>query len=97
IASGTRRVTLTQGSDLAVFVQVLQGFYVQATHPRRPDALSGGEAFALIATWLRYSRAERDREIGARSGNNVTKVADLLLGRGCHVSRSDAWTYPDHD
>ncbi|PAW65186.1 MAG: twitching motility protein PilT, partial [Verrucomicrobiia bacterium Tous-C4TDCM] len=27
------------GTDIAISVQVLQEFYVQATHARRPDAL----------------------------------------------------------
>ena len=47
-------VELLQSADLALSVQVLQEFYVQATHPRRADALSGADALALIATWIRY-------------------------------------------
>jgi predicted nucleic acid-binding protein len=45
---------LLERADLALSVQVLQELYVQATHPRRSDALSGENALALIATWLRY-------------------------------------------
>lgn len=48
------RVELLGSADLALSVQVLQEFYVQATHPRRADALSGADALALIATRLRY-------------------------------------------
>jgi predicted nucleic acid-binding protein len=40
--------------DLGLSVQVLQEFYVQATHPGRRDALSSDDAVALITTWLRY-------------------------------------------
>ena len=34
--------------------QVLQEFYVQATHARRPDALSHEIAVKLIDTWSRF-------------------------------------------
>jgi predicted nucleic acid-binding protein len=35
-------------------VQVLQEFYVQATHVRRPDALPHDIAARLIQKWLRF-------------------------------------------
>ena len=41
----TRILTRT---DLALSVQVLQEFYVQATHARRPDALPHTTAVSLI-------------------------------------------------
>lgn len=41
--------------DLALSVQVLQEFYVQATRPSRPDALLHEEAAALIRSWKRFS------------------------------------------
>jgi predicted nucleic acid-binding protein len=41
-------------SDLALSVQVLQEFYVQATHVRRPDALPHDMAARLIQKWLRF-------------------------------------------
>lgn len=53
VASG-----LLENADLGLSVQVLQEFYVQATHPRRSDALSAEDAVALIATWLRYPTQE---------------------------------------
>ena len=40
--------------DLVLSVQVLQEFYVQATHARRPDALPHVMATALLQTWLRF-------------------------------------------
>lgn len=40
--------------DLALSVQVLQEFYVQATRPTRENAISHEDAIALIATWKRY-------------------------------------------
>lgn len=41
-------------SDLAMSVQVLQEFYVQATHSRRPNALPHDIAARLIQKWLRF-------------------------------------------
>lgn len=41
-------------ADLALSVQVLQEFYVQATHGRRPDALPHDLATRLIQKWLRF-------------------------------------------
>lgn len=40
--------------DLVLSVQVLQEFYVQATHSRRPDALPHDLATRLIQKWLRF-------------------------------------------
>jgi len=40
--------------DLAISVQVFQEFYVQATHPRRPDALTHDFAVRLIEKWMRF-------------------------------------------
>ncbi len=41
-------------SDIALSIQVLQEFYVQATHPRRRDALSHDLAVRLIEKWQRF-------------------------------------------
>lgn len=41
-------------SDITLSVQVLQEFYVQATHPRRPDALPHDLAERFIQKWLRF-------------------------------------------
>lgn len=40
--------------DLALSVQVLQEFYVQATRAGRTGAFSGADAWALMETWLRF-------------------------------------------
>lgn len=42
------------GTDLVLSVQVLQEFYEQATHSRRPDALPRDIAELLIRKWLRF-------------------------------------------
>lgn len=40
--------------DLALSVQVLQEFYVQATRATRPDPLSHHQAVGLVESFLRY-------------------------------------------
>ena len=42
------------GHDIVLSVQVLQEFYVQATHSRRPDPLPHDLATRLIQKWLRF-------------------------------------------
>jgi predicted nucleic acid-binding protein len=41
-------------TDLALSVQVLQEFYVQATRAGRRDPLTRGQASALLESWLRF-------------------------------------------
>lgn len=45
---------LLDGRDLALSVQVLQEFYVQATRATRPDALSHDQAAVLVEAFLRF-------------------------------------------
>ncbi|MBS9534316.1 PIN domain-containing protein [Mycobacterium sp. M1] len=40
--------------DLALSVQVLQEFYVQATRQGRPDALTGEQAGELVESFMRF-------------------------------------------
>lgn len=40
--------------DLALSVQVLQEFYVQATHRRKRERLTHETAVALVESWLRF-------------------------------------------
>jgi predicted nucleic acid-binding protein len=49
---------LLQATDLALSVQVLQEFYVQATRASRAKRLSHDEAQALIEAWLRLTVQE---------------------------------------
>jgi predicted nucleic acid-binding protein len=48
-------IDLLASDDLALSVQVLQEFYVQATRATRTDPLDQGVAAGLIRTWLRFS------------------------------------------
>jgi len=49
---------LLEGSDLALSVQVLQEFYVQATRVGKPDRLSHEQAAILVESFLRYAVQE---------------------------------------
>lgn len=49
-----RALALLEEEDLAVSVQVLQEFYVQATHPARLERLTHDQAVALVESWLRF-------------------------------------------
>jgi predicted nucleic acid-binding protein len=45
---------LLESTDLALSVQVLQEFYVQATRPTRQHRLSHEQASLLVEAWLRF-------------------------------------------
>lgn len=45
---------LLEAEDLALSVQVLQEFYVQATRPTRTERLTHGQAASLIEAFLRF-------------------------------------------
>ena len=45
---------LLEADDLALSVQVLQEFYVQATRVGRKDRLSHEQAAQLVESWLRF-------------------------------------------
>jgi predicted nucleic acid-binding protein len=45
---------LLEGRDLALSVQVLQEFYVQATRASRPDRLRHDQAVRLVESFCRY-------------------------------------------
>ena len=51
-------IALLDADDIALSVQVLQEFYVQATRATRLDALPHDIAAGLIRTWLRFTIQE---------------------------------------
>ena len=51
-------IALLDAHDIALSVQVLQEFYVQATRVTRPDALAHDIAAGLVRTWLRFKVQE---------------------------------------
>ncbi len=82
-----RRILLS--ADLALSVQVLQEFYVQATHSRRPDALTHDFAVRLIEKWMRFRIQDNTRavlraalEIKSRYGTSYWDAA-ILAGAQC--------------
>lgn len=53
-AKGQIARALLKRRDVVLSVQVLQEFYVQATHPRRARPLSHQDAAGLIRAWSRF-------------------------------------------
>ena len=53
-AKAERANEILQARDLALSVQVLQEFYVQATRPSRPDRLRHDQAERLVESFLRF-------------------------------------------
>ena len=51
-------IALLDAENIALSVQVLQEFYVQATRATRPDALAHEIAVGLMRTWLRFKVQE---------------------------------------
>ena len=49
--------------DLALSVQVLQEFYVQATRESRPDPLTHEQGAKLVESFLRFPLADLTREV----------------------------------
>jgi predicted nucleic acid-binding protein len=60
-AEATKReiaIALLDNENIALSVQVLQEFYVQATRATRPDAVDHDIAVGLVRTWLRFKIQE---------------------------------------
>ena len=60
-AEATKReiaIALLDTENVALSVQVLQEFYVQATRATRPDAVAHDIAVGLVRTWLRFKIQE---------------------------------------
>jgi predicted nucleic acid-binding protein len=51
---------LLDDTDLALSVQVLQEFYVQATRESKADRLDHEQAVQLVESWLRFPAKELD-------------------------------------
>jgi predicted nucleic acid-binding protein len=71
---------LLDADDLALSVQVLQEFYVQATRPTRRDALPAELAAGLIQTWLRFT---------------VQDVTLTVMNHALELSRRHRFSYWD--
>jgi predicted nucleic acid-binding protein len=93
-----RANSLLAARDLALSVQVLQEFYVQATRRSRPDPLTHEQAVALVESFLRFPVLEITTSVmlaalAACDRFNITywDAAILEAGRalGCNVVLSE--------
>ncbi|BBZ40936.1 PIN domain-containing protein [Mycobacterium conspicuum] len=84
--------------DLAVSVQVLQEFYVQATRASRPDPITHEQAVALVESFMRFPVAPITAEVvlaalatSQRFRVSYRDAAILEAGRalGCDVVLSE--------
>lgn len=62
-AKAERANSVLRDRNLALSVQVLQEFYVQATRTTRPDALTHDQAARLIESFLRFPVVDVTTEI----------------------------------
>ena len=67
-------IGLLDRKDIALSIQVLQEFYVQATRPTRPDALSHELAVGFISEWKRFQIQE----------NTLAVLAEALEIKSAH-------------
>lgn len=83
---------LLQSRDLALSVQVLQEFYVQATRSGKPGALTHREAIDFIASWKRFPVQEMtialmDAAFAAKNRWNISywdaAVVESARAAGC--------------
>jgi len=97
-AKAERANEILSGRDVALSVQVLQEFYVQATRTSRPDPLSHEQAAKLIETFLRFPVQEITTTVmlaalatGQRFGISYWDAAILEASRalGCEVVLSE--------
>jgi predicted nucleic acid-binding protein len=91
-------VALLDTENIALSVQVLQEFYVQATRATRPDALAHEIAVGLLRTWLRFKVQETTLpvminalEIKVRYGLSYWDAAIVAAARalGCRELLSE--------
>ena len=91
-------IALLDAENIALSVQVLQEFYVQATRASRPDALAHEIAVGLVRTWLRFKVQEitlpvmiNALEIKVRYGLSYWDAAIVAAARalGCRELLSE--------
>ena len=89
---------LLDSEDLALSVQVLQEFYVQATHHRKKDRLSHEQAASLIESFLRFTVQENTVSIlraalGTRQRFRISywdaAILEAARARGCQEVLSE--------
>jgi predicted nucleic acid-binding protein len=97
-AKRERAIALLESDDVALSVQVLQEFYVQATRSTRVDRLPHDIAVGLVEAWLRFPLQEVTRgvllaalEIKAAHGFSYWDSAIIAAARalGCREVLTD--------
>ena len=87
-AKATAARAILESADLALSVQVLQEFYVQATRPTRQYRLSHEQASLLVEAWLRFP--VQDITVPIMLAAAATAQASRHLVLGCRRRRSRA-------
>jgi predicted nucleic acid-binding protein len=84
--------------DLALSVQVLQEFYVQATRHTRPDPLTHDQATRLVNSFLRFTVAETTTTVMLAAMESRRRfgiaywdaaIVEAARGLGCDVVLSE--------
>jgi predicted nucleic acid-binding protein len=83
-------IALLDTENLALSVQVLQEFYVQATRATRPDALAHEIAVGLLRTWLRFIAGDHAIRHDQRA-RDQGDLSPILLGCGDCGRRARTW------
>ncbi len=92
---------LLNDPDLALSVQVLQEFYVQATRTSRSGRLTHEQASALITSWLRFTVADMtlgvvQAALAATARYQLSywdaAIIESARGLGCGVVLSEDFT-----
>lgn len=87
-----------EGNDLALSVQVLQEFYVQATRSGKPDRLTHEQASLLIESFLRFPAQEITVELlqaalASKSRFRISywdaAIIEAARAQGCHTVLSE--------
>lgn len=79
-AKRERAIELLDRDDIALSVQVLQEFYVQATRASRPDPVPHDLARALMRTWTRF---------------RIQEVSVAVMERALDLRASFGFSYGD--
>lgn len=99
-AATARRIL--RSTDLALSVQVLQEFYVQATRPSHPAPLRHQQAVALMETFKRYPVADLSLELvdAALTSKERYRISywdatiiEAARMSGCRVLLSEDWNH----
>ena len=92
---------ILDSTDIALSVQVLQEFYVQATRPTRSGRLTHDQALGLVEAWLRFPLQDISRPLMQAAmltaGNHRLSLWDAAIIEaartlGCDVVLSEDLT-----